>query len=65
MDQRYIDSTLEVFRLFNLQIVTATPPDRSPYLGPHMDTSLALVLQNNTVRVELLRRYLDESTEQA
>lgn len=65
MDQRYIDSTLEVFRLFNLQIVTATPPDRSPYLGPHMDTSLALVLQNNTVRVEPLRRYLDESTEQA
>lgn len=63
MDQRYIDSTLEVFRLFNLQIVVATPPDRSPYLGPRMHTSFALVLQDNTVRIEPLRRYLDESSE--
>lgn len=28
MDQRYIESALEIFRRFNLQIIVATPPDR-------------------------------------
>lgn len=28
MDQRYIESALEIFRRFNLQIIAATPPDR-------------------------------------
>jgi len=59
MDQRNIDSTLDVFRQFGLQIVTATPPERCLYLGPRMDTSLVLTLHKDTVLVEPLRRYLD------
>ena len=59
MDQRNIDSTLDVFRQFELQIVTATPPERCLYLGPRMETSLVLTLQSDTVLVEPLRRYLD------
>jgi uncharacterized protein YPO0396 len=63
MDQRYIESALEIFRRFNLQIIVATPPDRTPYLGPKMHTSLALVLQDDIVRIETLQRYLDELPE--
>ena len=63
MDQRYIESALEIFRRFNLQIIVATPPDRCPYLGPKMHTSFALVLQDDVVRIETLQRYLDELPE--
>ncbi len=42
MDQDRIGATLDLFRSYGLQVITATPLERCEYLVPKMCTSLVL-----------------------
>lgn len=52
MDQERIGATLELFKRFRLQVITATPLERCEYLVPKMQTNLVLTVVGDTVQVE-------------
>ena len=58
MDQDRIGATLDLFRRFGLQVITATPLERCEYLVPKMCTNLVLTAVGDTVLVEPYHNYL-------
>lgn len=66
MDQDRIGATLDLFRSYGLQVVTATPLERCEYLAPKMGTSLVLTGVGDGVLIEEYHNYatrLQESRE--
>ncbi|HVU70553.1 MAG TPA: SbcC/MukB-like Walker B domain-containing protein, partial [Ktedonobacteraceae bacterium] len=57
MDQDRIGATLDLFRTYGLQVVTATPLERCEYLVPKMCTNLVLTGVGDSVLVEPYRNY--------
>jgi uncharacterized protein YPO0396 len=57
MDQDRIGATLDLFRSYGLQVITATPLERCEYLAPKMCTSLVLTGVGDSVLVEEYRNY--------
>lgn len=57
MDQDRIGATLDLFRSYGLQIITATPLERCEYLAPKMCTSLVLTGVGDGVLIEEYRNY--------
>lgn len=57
MDQDRIGATLDLFRSYGLQVVTATPLERCEYLVPKMCTNLVLTGVGDSVLVEPYRNY--------
>ena len=58
MDQERISATLDAFQKFNLQVVIATPLERSEYIVPKIKTSLVVTAVGDGVIVEPYRNYL-------
>lgn len=57
MDQDRIGATLDLFRSYGLQVITATPLERCEYLAPKMCTSLVLTGVGDGVLIEEYRNY--------
>lgn len=57
MDQDRIGATLELFKEFGLQVITATPLERCEYLVPKMCTNLVLTVVKETVHIEPYHNY--------
>lgn len=64
MDQDRIGATLDLFRSYGLQVITATPLERCEYLVPKMCTSLVLTTIGDGVLIEEYRNYAARLQEQ-